>query len=450
MTISDRLSDGIRRWRREPRPRAVLVQLAVGAVLVWVVLGAFSAAQRSAVDRPSVTAAAAMIRISVDGAAAGSETRQERSAGYPLILWSVGTVSPSVRAGIDCLAARDGHCAAPPVALIGLQTGLAAGCVLMMLHLAWRLSDSMSVAVLAMLLTVASSHLGGTAGMVRGYVWHLFLLLSAVVLLVEAGRRQSMAMTAAAGAALGAAALLEPIVLLLVPLAAALAAWLPGPHGAPTRPLATAAALAGAAAVVHGALLLVAIRAGYDANGIVDQIGLDLGRRLAFVGLDRSSWLASLVVPVPWVGEAAAGMLPGAELRKLGIGGVPGSLVASGETAWRDALVGSGGSRWLALVKLAASEIAARPLAYLVSVPPVLVRGLFAGGGVIALVGLLHVPRMLVYARAEGRLEAHLLVVVPALALLAFNALLTGNAWWLNPLLPFVYAYAIAYVASGW
>jgi hypothetical protein len=57
---------------------------------------------------------------------------------------------------------------------------------------------------------------------------------------------------------------------------------------------------------------------------------------------------------------------------------------------------------------------------------------------------------MLAYARADARLPLHRLVFIPVLAMLAINVLVTGNPFWSNPLLPFVYAYAIAYVAAGW
>ena len=50
---------------------------------------------------------------------------------------------------------------------------------------------------------------------------------------------------------------------------------------------------------------------------------------------------------------------------------------------------------------------------------------------------------------AEWWLADLLVIVLPIVALFIVNTLLTGNAHWLNPMLPFVYCYAIAYVASG-
>ncbi|NJO34588.1 MAG: hypothetical protein HC869_17105 [Rhodospirillales bacterium] len=67
----------------------------------------------------------------------------------------------------------------------------------------------------------------------------------------------------------------------------------------------------------------------------------------------------------------------------------------------------------------------------------------------IALFGAFYVRRMVAYARADQRLIDHLVVLVPIAALFIINTLLTSNVYWLNPLLPFVYSYAIAYVASG-
>ena len=69
--------------------------------------------------------------------------------------------------------------------------------------------------------------------------------------------------------------------------------------------------------------------------------------------------------------------------------------------------------------------------------------------GVVALFGLFHVRRTIAYARVDHRSSDLLAVVLPLVALFVVNALLTGNAYWLNPMLPFVYCHAIAYVASG-
>jgi hypothetical protein len=87
--------------------------------------------------------------------------------------------------------------------------------------------------------------------------------------------------------------------------------------------------------------------------------------------------------------------------------------------------------------------------AYLWSLPPIVSRGIWAGGGVVALFGLFHMRRAIAYARVDGRLGDLLVVVLPVVSLFVVNTLFTGNAYWLNPMLPFVYCYAIAYVASG-
>ena len=86
---------------------------------------------------------------------------------------------------------------------------------------------------------------------------------------------------------------------------------------------------------------------------------------------------------------------------------------------------------------------------YLWSVPPIVGRGIWAGAGLIALFGLFHLPALVRYSRADGRLRDLGVVVWPIVALFIVNSLLTSNSFWLNPLLPFLYSYAIAYVAAG-
>ena len=77
-------------------------------------------------------------------------------------------------------------------------------------------------------------------------------------------------------------------------------------------------------------------------------------------------------------------------------------------------------------------------------------RGLWGGAGIVGLIGIFHVRRMLQFARADGRLGVHLTAILPIFGLLLLNTLLTHNSYWLNPMIAFAYAYAIAYVACGW
>ena len=57
---------------------------------------------------------------------------------------------------------------------------------------------------------------------------------------------------------------------------------------------------------------------------------------------------------------------------------------------------------------------------YLLAIPPMICRGILGGGGLVALFGMFHMPRMIAYARVERRLDDFLLVLVPTIVLFPY------------------------------
>lgn len=448
MTTADRISNAVARLRTNPQRQRLLACCLVGLALAWVLAVFSSVARRPSIDQHSLQLAFRMLGVS-SGQVGVAPVDAGRAPGYPMALWALGSVFPGVGASLACHDGAGGCAEASLAAVLAAQLLLALTCVAMALRMFWRLSGSVPVAIAATLLAVFSTHLGELAGMVRPHMVYVTLSLLGGWLLVETLATRRLLLVAGAGAAFAGAALLEPVVVLLVPLVAVLLGVIWPSEEPLRRRLAASAVFTGAACMVHVSLYRFAVAIGYGADGTLHQVGVMLAQRMGFLGLDRSTWLAAVVTPVPLLGESASWLLPLAEVRRLAIGAVPGSIAAEGVSVWQATATKTGASAVLALIDVA-SEALRRPVAYLASTVPLLMRGLFAGGGLVALLGLFHLRRMLAYARADDRLGTHLMLLLPPLGLLLLNALFTSNAWWLNPLLPFVYAYAVAYVAQGW
>ena len=254
-------------------------------------------------------------------------------------------------------------------------------------------------------------------------------------------------MALAAGAALGLSALFEPLTALLIPLAA-LMCFLPS--GGRREPVLRSTArvvsvLAGG--VLSLALVAAAIGQAYDFNGAVRHVARHLAERTAFNGMDVATWAAALAVPIPLLGDWLQPLFGDAGQR---VGAArAGSIASDGMVRLFETGMAHGGSAVAAALWLLREQISLQFGTYLWSLPPLVSRGIWAGGGVVALFGLFHIHRMLAYARVAGRIGDLLVVVLPIVCLFIVNTLFTGNAYWLNPMLPFLYCYAIAYVAGG-
>jgi hypothetical protein len=460
MRAGDRLSlDEIARWTAALRALDWTSRRALAAGLLLAVLAlalaAISSARRSSVDEGSVLAAHWMLRSLAGRPPPAGVVESGRPPGYAIVLTGIALVTPGTRAALACWAEPGRTCRATSLPFVLLAQLLAAVSVLALsFRLAHTLSGDGHIALLATILAWIGTRPGEFAGLVRPHIWYLLLLILALALLTEAVGRRSARVALGAGAALGMAALFEPVAAVLVPVAAlSLAvAMREGTAGAREQSgvVAMAALLAGALVAAFG-LLQIAASLDYGTSGISMHLATGLAERMAFVGIERSTSLAMIATSIPVIGDLVSTLLPAGELRRIGLGAVPGSLAWEGtERLLPDALARGGGSGRGALAVLLGERLAGQPAAYAASLPSMLARGLFAGGGIVALIGIFHVGQMLRLARAEGRLAAHLLVLIPVATLLLANALLTGNAFWLNPALPLVYAYAIAYVAAGW
>lgn len=371
----------------------------------------------------------------------------ERMPGQALLLAVAAVIDPKIRQGLACSLPDRTHCR-PELfaAVLMLQVFAAFTAFAMLLFIAWRLSGSWEVALIAVALSFIATRAGDFAGLIRPIAWYHFLLTLYVFLAVLAQQRSPLC-ALGAGLALGASVLFEPATVVLIPVTAALFLRLaPGrSKRCPVQALCAAGFLCGALLGLAG--FATAVGLSYDMNAALRHFARHTAERVAFNAMDAGTWAQSLVASIPLIGDWFQG-LSGSVAIKFGIPR-PGSIILDGPAKIYPESVANSESAFGSVVWIVREKILGDIAAYTTSTPSIICRGLWAGGGVIALFGVFHVRRMIAYARADLRITDHLTVLAPIAALFIVNTLLTSNAYWLNPLLPFVYSYAIAYVASG-
>ena len=372
----------------------------------------------------------------------------ERMPGFALLLLAFSSIDGGVALGLSCGADGRPACTSRLFhSMIALQYAGSVGIIIITAMLAWRLSRHHGVVLIILVLTAFTARLADWSGLVRPQIWYHLLLASYLLLGLCAYQRRSVMLAAAAGLTLGISCLFEPLTIVLVPVAAALVAREPAYSSIGKYSLWRSLGLVGGACA-GVALAFVAVALSYDGSAVDRYIARHIAERTAFNGMGNGTWLASLVFPMPLVGDWLGAVMPDLSVA-LGIPHRPGSIVLDGSTAILQDAMGHerslGAAHWIINEKIVTA-----PGAYAWATPAILLRGVLGGGGLIALVGLLHVPRMITYARVENRLGDLLVVLVPIVALFAVNTALTANGPWLNPMLVFVYVYSIAYVARGW
>ena len=187
---------------------------------------------------------------------------------------------------------------------------------------------------------------------------------------------------------------------------------------------------------------------GYQNGAIARHMSWALAERAAFNRLEGTAWWAGLVLPIPMLGDLASLLFPTEVMARFGYY-VPGTYVYDGANRIFPAALAQPVAPLMQTLWLAKTYIVQDPIGYLAASGPMLVRGLFGAAGLIGLVGILHVPTMRRWSKLDANHQATAIMVLAAGALVVVNTLITANPVNLNPILPFVYAYAIAYVASG-
>jgi hypothetical protein len=441
--------------REPPQFERRILPLMAAIALVILTLTSLSWSRKSDVDYGSVIGAHHLVQSTLSMQQPAGLNRPTGSIGYVVVLATLGLVTPGTAQGLACWAAPRDDCKATQLpVLIAAQIVIAALSLLLIYRVALRASGRPGIALITVVLAFYSMRLGEFAGLLRGHIWYGFALLAYIDCLTAAWTWTSWPRALCAGAALAFACLFQPLAIVLLPVT--LVMLMTGDGQAQgsrsTGSIRNSVALCVGFAVFGSAVLSwPALAISYELSELWLPIGMDFAQRIALMGIDASNRLASLVTPIPWIGDLLSGLVPKADLRKLSIAAAPGSFVHEGATRLYPALLERANQSGSGAIGLVLRETFVDHLVdYVVSLPSVVMRGVFAGGGIIALVGLFHVRPMMRFARAQGRSGIHRLVLVPIVALFVVNAVFTSNAFWFNPLVPVLYAYAIAYVAGGW
>jgi hypothetical protein len=373
----------------------------------------------------------------------------DRMPGYALFVAAVALADASVEQGLGCSLADRSRCKAGLFAsLFVLQAAAAVAFFAILFAIAWRLCRTWEIVALSLVLAFIAMRLGDFAGLVRPIIWYQLLFAAFALLALVAYQARSLPAAAGSGAALGLAALFEPAAALIVPVAALVLAQSCKADRRIGRRFMLGAALLLCAAIAGLGCLELAVHLSYQPDGGRRHMLRQLAEHLSYGGLDFKTWVLSLVVPIPLIGDWIALAMPQAALRfatgRLGSGATDGMVQLFNEGMTH------GGSASGAIGWLLANRVAGDFASYIWALPSIIARGIWAGGGVVALFGLFHVRTMIAHARADGAGGDLRVILLPVLALFVVNALLTANTYWLNPLLPFLYSYAIAYVAAGW
>ncbi|NJO34586.1 MAG: hypothetical protein HC869_17095 [Rhodospirillales bacterium] len=175
----------------------------------------------STIDIESIQVASDLHRNLTSESSVPRTAQHHRTPGHPLLLAVVAIVDPNVRQGLACSLADRRHCRSDLFAtILALQVMAAVASCAMLLIIAWRLSGSWEVALIAVALTFIATRPGDLAGLVRPMIWYHFLLTLYVFLAVLA--RRSVALSLGAGTALGTSVLFEPVTVVLIPVTAML------------------------------------------------------------------------------------------------------------------------------------------------------------------------------------------------------------------------------------
>lgn len=437
-------------WERplqylEPLTRhAAAVALAIMAVIV---LGQALTKHRTdpgSADEASIIVARALYSGATQAEAEPRE-RQIRPPGYPLILAAMAYLDPGVAEGLSCAGRPPKGCETgfPFLSVVIIQSLAAVLALVLVYRLALRLSASREIALITLLLAFIWGRFSDFSGNLFAHTWYQLGVVATLYLLIPAGRRLTVGRTLGAGTVAGVTGLIEPTFLVIVPVAALLLAFSHGAAG-----LRSAGVLIAACALTIVAVLGAAEAMGYDPQGIARHMAWGLAERVAFNRLEGASWWAAILLPIPVFGPLFSLFFSTEIVDSFGYYR-PGTYVFDGTTRILPEALAQSGDAWQQFFWLIRTHVVNDLAAYLSSSGALVMRGVWAGGTLIALVGIFQVSAMLRWARIDGQYEMALRVVVLTAALLVAGTLLTSNPMYLNPMLVFLYAYAIAYVAGG-
>ena len=287
-------SDQVCNWF-ERRPIALaLALLAVLALLLAVTASLAARSGRYNVDTYSTMLAVELLKVPKTFDVKNS------APGYALLLTAISYVDPGLRAAVICHGTKS-PCPeeASFKSLIRLQYVAGLIALLSILVLAYRLSGNRETALLALILTFAGSRLGADTARVGIVIWITASTYLCLALSVEAHLRKSITWSAGAGLVAGLTTILYPLAAVF---SGALAITLALSFGRRSWPRGLGAGLAVLAGALAVPLIVYATMPGYGPAATGRALLLQLSERIGYQPTDVSSWLASLLLPIPFFG----------------------------------------------------------------------------------------------------------------------------------------------------
>lgn len=363
------------------------------------------------------------------------------SPGYPLVLYAMARADSDVAAAIACRTGPRCEREGSFRSLIGVQLALAIASLVLIFVLALRLSGLWEVGLLALLLAFLESRMGEFAASVSPLPWSAATTLLYSLLALEAYRRASPTFAFGAGVVVGISALFLTWTLAAIPALIILLAV--GARARPGRGRAGLALACVAGVLVAAGLGVVAWSLSYDPQAVGRLLTLQLAERIGFEAMTPLAWVGGLILPIPFLGGWLEFLFPDSIANSL----AHGYAALGRETIFpkAEAQPGPALAQYGWLLK---SQVLDAPGSYLAVIPPILNRGMWGGGGIVALIGIFSLKRLVSLHVAHGRGGELSVVFVPVVCMLAASTLLSANQFTHVPLLSFVFAYAVAYVTA--
>ena len=362
--------------------------------------------------------------------------------GYPLVLCAMAHYDSELAVAIACRSGfssceREGSFRS----LIGVQVVLAVLSLVLIFVLALRLSGLWEAGLLALLLAFLESRMGEFAAGVSSLTWSGTATLLYSLLALEAYRRASSAFAFGAGVAAGVSALFQAWTLAAIPALIILLAV--GARAREDRFRIGVGLACVAGVLVAAGLGVVAWSLAYDPQAAGRLLTLQLAERIGFQTMTPVAWVGGFILPIPFLGGWLEFLFPDPIGHDLAHG-----YAAIGRAAifpLAEAQPGPALARYGWLVK---SHVLDALGPYLAVTPPILNRGMWGGGGIVALIGIFSLRRLVSLHLAHGRGGELSVVFLPVVCMLAASTLLSANQFTHVPLLSFVFAYAVAYVTA--
>ncbi|MEQ1615622.1 MAG: hypothetical protein ABL904_22940, partial [Hyphomicrobiaceae bacterium] len=333
--------------------------------------------------------------------------------------------------------------------VVKAQSALEILALAMVAWIAFVLSGSTNVAMVTVALAYWGGRYGDFVGVLRNFVAYHAVSHAFIAATVLAASRASTTGWLVAGVMLACMTALEPVALLVVPFVVLLICVRVVDVGVSRgRRALGVVAFAGGCGLALAAMIEAGRSGGCSPDEWVGHVARQLAERVAFNAIDPRTWLTGLVQPVPFIGRIVGVVAQEPSLTNLG-NYVPGTYLYFGLTEIHPQSMADGRDGIGQFLWLVDAYVGRDVVGYFASLPIVLWRGLWAGTGVLSLVGLYHVPRAVRWSAIERRVGMLAVAAVPAVAIFLLNGSLTSNLFVLNPLLPTLYAYAIAFVARG-